>query len=90
MGVFLFSGVALEYHANAVLHEEDLHRYEYLLPVYERAEKLLSDVLNMDAEASKKHKKICEIVKAMGKESLDEQTEWFIKHRNSLRAPSVG
>ena len=90
VGVFLFSGVALEYHANAVLHEEDLHRYEYLLPVYERAEKLLSDVLNMDAEASKKHKKICEIVKAMGKESLDEQTEWFIKHRNSLRAPSVG
>jgi len=90
VGVLLFSGVALEYHASAVLHEEDLHRYEYLLPVYERAEKLLSDVLNMDAEASKKHKKICEIVKAMGKESLDEQTEWFIKHRNSLRAPSVG
>jgi len=90
VGVLLFSGVAWEYYASAVLHEEDLHRYEYLLPVYERAEKLLSDVLNMDAEASKKHKKICEIVKAMGKESLDEQTEWFIKHRNSLRTPSVG
>ena len=44
----------------------------------------------MDAEDSEKHKKTCEIVKAMGKESLDEQTEWFVKHRNSLRVPSVG
>ena len=90
VGVLLFSGVALEYHANAVLHEEDLDRYEYLLPVYERAEKLLSDVLTMDAEDSEKNKKICEIVKAMGKEAIDEQTEWFVKHRNSLRVPSVG
>ena len=90
VGVLLFLGVALEYHANAVLHEEDLDRYEYLLPVYERAEKLLSDVLTMDAEDSEKNKKICEIVKAMGKEAIDEQTEWFVKHRNSLRVPSVG
>ena len=44
----------------------------------------------MDAEDSEKHKKTCKIVKAMGKESLDEQTEWFVKHRNSLRVPSVG
>ena len=90
VGVLLFLGVALEYYAKAVLHEEDLDRYEYLLPVYERAEKLLSDVLTMDAEDSEKHKKICEIVKAMGKEAIDEQTEWFVKHRNSLRVPSVG
>jgi hypothetical protein len=90
VGVLLFLGVALEYYEKAVLHEEDLARYEYLLPVYERAEKLLSDVLIMDAEDSEKHKKICEIVKAMGKEAIDEQTEWFVKHRNSLRVPSVG
>jgi len=90
VGVLLFSGVALEYYESAVLHEEDLDRYEYLLPVYERAEKLLTDISTMDADDIVKHKKICEIVKAMGKEAIDEQTEWFVKHRNSLRVPSVG
>jgi len=82
VGSLLFLKVGIEYHDGAVQAEEDVESFERLLPVFERAEALL-----LRHSDPAEHKKI---LRALGKEALDEQAEWFVKHLYSLRMPNVG
>lgn len=82
VGSLLFLKVGIEYHDGAIQAEEDSEAYERLLPVFERADALLAR--EPDQSEGKR------ILRALGKEALDEQAEWFVKHLYSLRMPNVG
>ncbi|NBX26614.1 MAG: hypothetical protein EBQ99_11325, partial [Planctomycetes bacterium] len=82
IGTLIFVKVGLEYHDGVVLAEEDEESYRRMLPVFRRAHALLG---RADDTAERRR-----ILRAVGKEALDEHAEWFVNHRHSLRMPSVG
>ena len=53
-----------------------------MLPVFERASQLLGRAENVESGRR--------ILRAVGKEALDEQADWYAMHRYSLRMPNVG
>ncbi|MEN9642903.1 MAG: hypothetical protein RIR77_2092 [Planctomycetota bacterium] len=79
VGSLLFLKVGVEYHDGAVLSEDDLEQYERLLPVFERAQALLDRGHGTER-----------VLRAVGKEALDEHAEWYVRHMDSLRPPNVG
>jgi hypothetical protein len=82
VGSLLFLKVGIEYHDAAVLAKEDVESYERLLPVFEQA------LMRLEASTDKSESR--KVLRAVGKESIDEQAEWFVRHLNSLRFPNVG
>jgi hypothetical protein len=82
IGSVLFLKSGLEYHDSAVLQREDIDRFRRMLPVYEKASAMLS-VAPCDAERRR-------ILNALGKEAIDENAEWFVKHTDALKLPTVG
>jgi hypothetical protein len=80
VGVALATVVAFNYWREVVLDGEDLEAASRMHGVYERA----SELLRPDSSHSN------EVLRAMGKEALDEHAEWFARHRDRLRLPDAG
>ncbi len=82
IGTILFLKSGVEYHDNTVLSREDIERFRRMLPVYDRASDLIGRASN-DADRRR-------ILTALGKEAIDENAEWFVKHTDALKLPTVG
>ena len=82
IGCVLFVKSGIEYHDSAVLQREDIDRFRQMLPVYDRASSMLS-AAQTDADRRR-------ILSALGKEAIDENAEWFVKHTDALKLPTVG
>lgn len=82
IGTILFLKSGVEYHDNAVLSREDIERFRRMLPVYDKSADLLGRA-STDADRRR-------ILTALGKEAIDENAEWFVKHTDALKMPTVG
>lgn len=82
IGTVLFLKSGLEYHDSAVLQREDIERFKRMLPVYDKAAEMLARATNDDERRL--------ILGALGKEAIDENAEWFVKHTDALKLPTVG
>jgi hypothetical protein len=80
VGVALAVAVAFDHGRNVMLDEEDLDAADRMKVVFGRAQELLARDPSQAAE----------IIRAIGKEALDEHADWFARHRDRLRLPEAG
>jgi hypothetical protein len=72
--------VAFGYWQEVVLDREDLDAARRMHGVFDRARRYLADGTSDGRE----------ILRALGREALDEHAEWFARHRDRLRLPDAG
>jgi len=80
IGIALACAVAIEYFRGAVLAQEDLDSARRMHDAFVKADALLAGGAS-DAR---------EVIRAIGKEALEEHAEWFVRHENQLKPPSAG
>jgi len=80
VGVSLALAVAFGYWRDVMLDGEDLESAARMRQVFEQACGLLA----RDPESAR------EVLRALGKEALDEHADWFSRHREKLRIPEAG
>ena len=80
VGLALALTVAFGYWKEVVLDREDLDAARRMHGVFDRACRYLADG-TADGR---------EILRALGREALDEHAEWFARHRDRLRLPDAG
>lgn len=82
VGLLLAASVGLQYWRDATLDQEDLDQAERMRIVFQRAQKLYGSVPDDSARRG--------VLRAIGKEAIDELADWFARHRERLRMPDAG
>lgn len=80
VGLFLAATVAFDYWSDVTLDAEDLAEGARMREVFLRAQTIVREQPSRTSE----------VLRAMGKEALDEQADWFARHRERLKLPDAG
>lgn len=80
VGLSLACAVAFDYLKEAFLDQEELDVAARMLDVFAEAKRRLDDGTTPPHD----------VVRAIGKEALDEHADWFARHRDRLRLPEAG
>ncbi len=82
MGSLFAVCVGIDYWRDIALDREDLESAKRMFPLFEQAMKMLDEAQRYGNQT--------EVLRALGKEALDESGEWISRHRGRLRIPDSG
>lgn len=82
MGSLFALTVGIDYQRDVTLHREELEDARRMSSIFARAQALLGAAKDANTGEA--------ILRAAGKEALDENAEWIVRHRGRLRAVDVG